>query len=137
MSCVEPELIMNFFPEKPFGDAGHYADAYFERLTTAAGTVDRSQLAEAGRLLATRASQGAMIFSCGNGGSAAIANHLVCDCMKGIRTSSMLKPRVSSLSATVELITAIVNDIGSDEMFSYQLESMASPGDVLIAISPS
>jgi phosphoheptose isomerase len=128
---------MSFFPDEPFGDAGVYADAYFDRLAAAAGTVDRGQLAEAGKLLAGHAARGAMIFSCGNGGSAAIANHLVCDCMKGVRADSFLRPKVSSLSATVELITAIVNDIGSDEMFSYQLESMASAGDVLIAISSS
>src|SRR5262249_35798204 len=48
-----------------------------------------------------------------------------------------LKPRVSSLSTTVELLTAIMNDIGQDQVFSYQLESLASRGDVLIAISSS
>ena len=78
-----------------------------------------------------------MIFSCGNGGSAAISNHLVCDCMKGVRTNSWLKPRVNSLSATVELITAIANDIGVNDIFSHQLTSLASEGDVLIAISSS
>lgn len=78
-----------------------------------------------------------MIFSCGNGGSAAISNHLVCDCMKGIRSNGWLKPKVNSLSSAIELITAIVNDIGSEEMFSFQLTSMASEGDVLIAISSS
>jgi phosphoheptose isomerase len=44
---------------------------------------------------------------------------------------------VHSLSTTVELITAIVNDIGSEQMFTYQLESLGSTGDTLIAISSS
>lgn len=78
-----------------------------------------------------------MIFSCGNGGSAAIANHLVCDCMKGVRTSSSLRPRVHSLSTTVETITAIGNDIGYERIFDFQLESLGRPGDVLVAISSS
>jgi len=127
----------SFFPEHQIQDAGLYADAYFERITAAAKTVDRGALAAAGRLLAERAAQGKMIFSCGNGGSAAISNHLVCDCMKGVRGNSWLKPKVNSLSSAVELITAIVNDIGPEEMFSFQLTSMASEGDVLIAISSS
>ncbi|OGN67997.1 MAG: hypothetical protein A3K57_03220 [Caulobacterales bacterium RIFOXYA1_FULL_67_7] len=41
------------------------------------------------------------------------------------------------MSATVELVTAIVNDIGVEQMFSFQLESLASSGDVLVAISSS
>jgi phosphoheptose isomerase len=126
-----------YFPSAIFEDAGSYADAYFGLCAAAAATVDREALAKAGRLLAERAAAGALIFSCGNGGSAAIANHLVCDCMKGVRTGSWLKPKVVSLSATVELITAIVNDIGPAEMFAHQLSSLASPGDVLIAISSS
>lgn len=128
---------MHYFPDRLLDDAGYYADEYFLRLKNAAETVKRSALAAAGRLLAERSSEGRMIYSCGNGGSAAIANHLVCDCMKGVRNGSALKPRVHSLSATVELLTAIVNDIGVDEMFSFQLESLASQGDVLIAISSS
>jgi len=78
-----------------------------------------------------------MIFSCGNGGSAAIANHLICDCLKGVRTGSTLHPRVHSLSASIETITAVGNDIGYDDIFVYQLESLSKPGDVLIAISSS
>lgn len=57
--------------------------------------------------------------------------------MKGVRTGGLLKPRVNSLSATVELITAIANDIGVGDVFSFQLSSMAKEGDVLIAISSS
>ncbi|MDM0108306.1 SIS domain-containing protein [Variovorax sp. J22R24] len=126
-----------FFPERQIANAGLYADAYFERIAAATKTVSRDAIAAAGELLAERAGQGRMIFSCGNGGSAAISNHLVCDCMKGVRSNGWLKPKVNSLSSAVELITAIVNDIGSDEMFSFQLTSMATQGDVLIAISSS
>lgn len=89
------------------------------------------------KLLAERSLSGRMIFSCGNGGSAAIANHLVCDCMKGVRTSSTLHPRVHSLSTTVETITAIGNDFGYEQIFEFQLESLGQPGDVLVAISSS
>lgn len=77
------------------------------------------------------------MFSCGNGGSAAIANHLQCDHVKGVRTATDLVPRVVSLSANVELITAIANDMAYEDVFVYQLQSQSGPGDVLIAVSSS
>lgn len=128
---------MTYFPDRLIPDAGSYADEYFERFAAAAATVDREALSAAGALIAETTANGGRIYSCGNGGSAAIANHLVCDCLKGIRTGTAIKPKVHSFSATVELLTAIVNDIGIEEMFSFQLESMGEPGDLLIAISSS
>lgn len=128
---------MTYFPDKAFAEAGAYSTAYFGLLAKAAATLDPAAMDAAGALLLEAASAGRTIYSCGNGGSAAIANHLVCDCLKGVRANTGLKPRVCSLSSTVELLTAIVNDIGSDEMFSYQLTSLGQPGDVLIAISSS
>lgn len=125
------------FPDRTYPDAGAYAASYFEQLARAAGTLNAAALAAAGGLLAETAGSGRVIFSCGNGGSAAIANHLVCDCLKGIRADTDLRPKVHSLSTTVELITAIGNDIGYEEIFAFQLGSMGSPGDVLVAISSS
>lgn len=128
---------MAFFPDRLIPSAGEYAGEYFTRLASAAATVDPSAISAAGVLIAETTKAGGRLFSCGNGGSAAIANHLVCDCLKGIRTDTQLRPKVHSLSTTVELITAIVNDIGSEQMFSFQLESMGEAGDLLIAISSS
>lgn len=128
---------MAFFPDRLILHAGNYASEYFARMATAAATIDPTAIAVAGALIAETTKAGGRIFSCGNGGSAAIANHLVCDCLKGIRSDTALRPKVHSLSTTVELITAIVNDIGSEEMFSFQLESLGEAGDLLIAISSS
>lgn len=128
---------MSFFPDRLIPDTGAYADEYFKRLAAASATIDRGSLSAAGRLIAQTIARGGRIYSCGNGGSAAIANHLVCDCLKGIRTGTNIKPKVYSFSTTVEVLTAIVNDIGSEEMFSFQLESMGEKQDVLIAISSS
>ena len=128
---------MPYFPDRLISDAGSFADEYFQRLSAAAATVDRRKISAAGELIIQTIDKGGRIYSAGNGGSAAIANHLVCDCLKGIRTDTDLKPKVHSFSATVELLTAIVNDIGVEEMFSFQLESMGQAGDLLIAISSS
>lgn len=78
------------------------------------------------------------IFTCGNGASASIAQHWACDYTKGCsKIETGLKPRVVSLSANIPLMTAISNDVSYDEVYSYQLERVAEPGDVLITISSS
>ena len=77
------------------------------------------------------------MFACGNGGSASIANHLQCDHVKGVRNGTDLTTRVFSLSTNIELFSAIANDLGYDMVFEYQLQSLARPGDVLVAVSSS
>lgn len=128
---------MPYFPEHSYSDQAVYAHDYFSQINSAAATIDPVTLTRAGELIAATVKAGGSIFSCGNGGSAAIANHLVCDCLKGTRADTDIRPRVFSLSTTVELITAIGNDFGYEDVFSYQLESTAREGDLLIAISSS
>lgn len=77
------------------------------------------------------------IFVCGNGGSAAIAEHWTCDHMKGVAKDSTLNPMIHSLTSNVSLLTAIANDISYDDVFSYQIEKLSCPMDVLICVSSS
>jgi phosphoheptose isomerase len=133
----KPDLQTSTFPHGKYEDAGSYADAYFAELHKATQTVDREKIRQAVAILAEVYRNGGMVFSCGNGGSAAIANHLVCDHCKLVRTDTTLQSRIYSLSSTVEIITAIGNDISYDEIFVYQLKSLAKSGDALITISSS
>jgi phosphoheptose isomerase len=126
-----------FFPSQKFHDAGSYATAYFGELNKALATIDPVAMSAAGQLLLEASVARTTTFSCGNGGSAAIANHLACDCMKGVQAGTALLPRVHSLSANVELMSAIVNDMSVQEMFAFQLRSLGSKGDLLVAISSS
>jgi D-sedoheptulose 7-phosphate isomerase len=125
------------FPDARFIDAGAFADAYFEKVAEAAASVDRESLREAVAILIAVHGRGGAVYSCGNGASAAIANHLVCDHCKMVQTDTGLTPRVYSLSATVEIITAVSNDLCYEEIFVYQLRTLAKPGDVLVTISAS
>lgn len=77
------------------------------------------------------------MFVCGNGGSAAISNHLLCDFAKGIQTDTIIRPKVVSLSADLEFITAIANDISYDDVFVFQLRTAARTGDLVLTISSS
>lgn len=125
------------FPDRKFASVADFADAYFDRLGAAAKSVDRGRLAAAMALLEKAYAGGAQVFACGNGGSAAISNHLVCDHVKGIQTDTDLVPQVHSLSANIEIVTAIANDISYADVFVYQLRSYARKGDVLITVSSS
>ena len=125
------------FPVGRFDNAGDYLIAYAKHLADAFETIDHAQLQSAADILERAIGRKATIFVCGNGGSAAIAGHFCCDHMKGASTGTDLLPRVSSLSSNIELITAIANDISYANVFEFQLNSMASAGDVLFAISSS
>jgi phosphoheptose isomerase len=125
------------FPLGPYASAASYFDAYSEEMARAVKSVEPAMLERAASILAEAYLGGARIFSCGNGGSASIANHMQCDHVKGIRTATDLSPHVLSLSCNVELLTAIANDTGYDNVFVYQLEAQSEPGDVVLAVSSS
>jgi len=78
------------------------------------------------------------VFICGNGGSAATANHFVCDFGKNaVPEPGKRRFRILSLSDNIEKITALGNDISFDEVFRQQLINLMRPDDLLIAVSAS
>ena len=125
------------FPDTKFSDAGAYVDAYFDQYAKAARSVERGALGLATEILRKAYEGGATLFVCGNGGSASISNHLACDHGKLLATDTDLLPRVQSLAANVEVITAIANDISYDEVFVHQLKLQAGKGDVVMTVSSS
>jgi phosphoheptose isomerase len=125
------------FPAAPYLSPGSFLDAYAEEIARAGKTIDPEAFGGAAAILLDAYTRHARMFSCGNGGSASIANHMQCDHVKGVRTATDLTPQVLSLSTNVELLTAIANDMGYENVFVYQLQSQARPGDVLVAVSSS
>ena len=125
------------FPNRRFADIGSFLDDYARELQKAAASIDRKAMSAAAAEIDRAISRDSWIYACGNGGSTAIANHLICDFMKGIQTGTGRLPRVASLASTIELITAIGNDLSFDDIFVYQLATIARPGDVLLSISSS
>jgi phosphoheptose isomerase len=135
--ALPPPRARHKFPAARYALASSYSGVYFEQLARAASSIDPAHVDAAAAILVKAYTTGATVMACGNGGSAAIANHLQCDHLKGVRTDTDLSPRVISLSSNVELLTAIANDIGYEDAFVYQLQSHSRPGDVLIAVSSS
>lgn len=125
------------FPERPYAAVSGFASAYFDLYATAARAVSAQALDDAAALLAACYRAGNWLYVCGNGGSAAIANHMYCDHVKSVRTDTSLTPRMMSLSANVEMMSALANDISYAEVFAYQIEALARPGDVVMTISSS
>ena len=80
--------------------------------------------------------EGGSIYFCGNGGSAADAQHLACELAGRYLLDRPALPAVA-LSTNTSSLTAIGNDFGYDQVFSRQLEGLGSPGDVLVAITTS
>jgi D-sedoheptulose 7-phosphate isomerase len=80
------------------------------------------------------------IFVAGNGGSASIASHYVCDLSKGATknwSENFKRYKAICLSNNIGYITAISNDSHYDEIFKQQLINLAAPGDILVMISSS
>jgi D-sedoheptulose 7-phosphate isomerase len=81
---------------------------------------------------------GGKLLLCGNGGSAADAQHLATELV--IRMNPALKrPAIPALALTTDssLLTAGANDIGYDNVFAREVEALGKQGDVLLAISTS
>ncbi len=124
------------YKKKNFND--FYKD-YSENFTNTLNNIDIDNLNKLYERLVKKIKNNKKIFIIGNGGSASVANHFMCDFNKGVKLSSKKKliPKVISLSNSLEVITAISNDINYDEIFSSQLENYFSKGDLLLALSCS
>ncbi len=81
--------------------------------------------------------EGGTVFACGNGGSAADAQHF-CAELVGL-FASRKRRALPGLALTVDssALTSISNDFGYEQVFARQLEGLARPGDVIVGISTS
>lgn len=108
---------------------------YFQRLSLAVSGLDIGQVSElANQLLKVQKLKG-KVWLIGNGGSASTASHMAVDLMFGI----LLGQRIQAISLVDNSasLTATGNDVSFEEVFSRQVEQVAQPGDLLIAISAS
>ena len=123
----------------PGGPLERQARASLRAAAVTAARVERSTpraLAAAAEAMIACLEGGGTVFFCGNGGSAADAEHLA-----GELSGRYLveRPAFSTLSLTANTaaLTAIANDYGFDQVFSRPLSGIGKPGDVLVAITTS
>ena len=98
---------------------------------------DLVALSTAAELVAGRYAAGKQIFTAGNGGSAALAIHLAADFGKNVAGLNDKHPRILSLCCNSAAITAVGNDCGYENTFSFQLRNLMNSGDLVILISAS
>ena len=77
----------------------------------------------------------ATIFTAGNGGSASTASHFAADLNKYTSSKADHRFKALCLNDNITLTSALTNDDGWDNVYSYQLESFMREGDVLVAVS--
>ncbi len=134
---TDPALGASHFPARQYASIGEYFADYQTMLQQSLNTLDMEAFQSAADALDKAISNGKSVYVCGNGGSTAIANHWVCDFMKGLRTHTDLLPKIISLASNMELSFAIANDMEFAEVFVYPLSALAQKGDVLLTISSS
>ena len=93
-------------------------------------------LERAADLVRATVARGGTLFFCGNGGSAADAQHLATEYVVRYMRDRRAYPAVA-LTTDTSLITAAGNDIGFDLIFARQVEALARPGDLLVIHSTS
>lgn len=90
----------------------------------------------AGLALAGAIAAGGKILLCGNGGSAADAQHVATELVVRYLAD---RPAIPAIALTVDssILTAASNDLGFERIFARQVEALGAPGDALVAISTS
>jgi D-sedoheptulose 7-phosphate isomerase len=91
---------------------------------------------EAGRITADAMKHGHKLLVCGNGGSAADAQHLVAEFVSRL-TVDRPALRAIALTTDTSILTAVGNDYAYENVFERQVEALGQKGDVLLAISTS
>lgn len=117
--------------------AGVFSDAVGEHLAIIRRLVNqKNDFERAAALLSDCLRHGGKVIWCGNGGSAADAQHLAAELVGRFR-----RPRsaLASLALTTDssVLTAIANDFGFEQVFERQLDALCQPGDVVVGISTS
>lgn len=95
-------------------------------------------LLEAGNIIANSISEGGKLLLCGNGGSAADAQHLAAEFLVRL-TSDVNRESIPALSLAQDTstLTACINDYGPDDIFKRVFSALSSEGDILLAITTS
>lgn len=91
---------------------------------------------EASKLVSKTLLNGHKVLLCGNGGSAADAQHIAAELSGRYKTERRGLPGIA-LTTDTSALTAIANDFGYDRIFDRQVEALANEGDLLIGISTS
>ena len=106
------------FPNNNSADLNNFLSGYKKEIEKGFGSIGIANLAKVVDVLESAIKRHCTIYTCGNGGSSSIAEHFVCDFLKGASTNTSIQPLIHSLSSSTSTITAVANDISYDEAWS-------------------
>ena len=95
-----------------------------------------ADIEQSGQLICDALRNGKKILICGNGGSAADAQHIAAELIGYYESQRRSWPAIA-LTTDTSALTAVSNDLGFEHVFARQVAGLAQPGDVLIGISTS
>jgi len=114
--------------------AAHFADSAQLKLVAAPALA--APIARAAAAMGAALQAGGKVLACGNGGSAADAQHFAAELVNRFERE---RPPLAAIALTTDSsnLTSIANDYGYEQVFEKQLRALAHKGDVLLAISTS
>jgi D-sedoheptulose 7-phosphate isomerase len=116
-------------------DNSKFIDSYMEGVKDIVAKISRADIDKTIALLYDAWKDGKTVFIAGNGGSASTATHFAADLDKYVSSGAPKRFRAFALSDNIPLVSALTNDDGWSDVYSYQLESFMEEGDVFIGIS--
>ncbi len=138
-----PEPQLEPYPFQTYDLEPTVSDTIDQNFTDAVRALERSRdtlrapIAQAARLLTDCFRSGNKLLVCGNGGSAADAQHLAAELVGRFLVHARPGLPVIALNTDTSVLTAWANDVGFADVFARQVQALGSPGDALLVISTS
>jgi len=112
-----------------------FVDRYLRELESIIKRISQEDIDRIIELLYGAWKGGRQVFLAGNGGSAATATHFTGDLSKFVSVKGKSRFRAMALTENMPLFTALINDLGWENVYVEQLKNLMRQGDVLVVIS--
>lgn len=114
-----------------------FIESYYKRFAETLLSFDKGPMADVLAVFDRVTEDGGTVWVAGNGGSAAISDHTVCDCSKGTYVEGQPPFRTVSLTSNVAMLTALGNDLSYSDIFSEPLKYYLTEKDAVLLVSSS
>ncbi len=112
-----------------------FVDEYLEGVADIVKKISRSDIDKTIQVLYEAWKNDKAVYVIGNGGSASSSTHFASDLNKYVSSEAPHRFRAFALVDNIPLMSALTNDEGWSDVYSYQLEAFMKEGDVLVGIS--
>ena len=118
-------------------DFMEFVEDYYQQYIRVLNAFDKSSLEPVLDTFLDVRDKGGTLWVAGNGGSAAIGDHTVCDVTKGTHAEGQPTIKSISLTSNTAMLTALGNDLDYEQVFSQQLKYYLGKNDALLLVSSS